>query len=289
MAVTVFDVDGKNPTTGTIEVWRAGERVRVVETIGATAVTLFRNGPAIMRSAAGSDQLVLADIVLQQAIDPIPAPVLNTETTFRSETRSLAKEKFDCISPVLTNAHSPTITYGPGLQYCFASGEGAPAFWTQPAGYFILRVKTGVFEGRHVPIELRVYRDRVLLAEMHTVSLATFTPAPADFLPAEGLVPFDGPVEMDRKQIAPLLISQTPPVYPAEAKASHAEGSVNFDAIIGTDGHVASLKVVGTAAPSLVGAAKDAVQHWIYRPFLLAGTPVEVKARITVNFNISGD
>jgi protein TonB len=38
----------------------------------------------------------------------------------------------------------------------------------------------------------------------------------------------------------------------------------------------------------LANAARDAVQRWRYRPYLLNGEPVEVETSITVNFTFGG-
>jgi protein TonB len=38
--------------------------------------------------------------------------------------------------------------------------------------------------------------------------------------------------------------------------------------------------------PLLAKAALEAVSHWLYRPTLLNGEPVEVATQITVNFRL---
>jgi len=84
------------------------------------------------------------------------------------------------------------------------------------------------------------------------------------------------------------LIRKVDPVYPALAKQARIQGTVRFQAIIGTDGAVRSLQLV-SGHPLLVAAARDAVQQWVYRPTLLSGTPVEVITTIDVIFALSTD
>jgi protein TonB len=58
-----------------------------------------------------------------------------------------------------------------------------------------------------------------------------------------------------------------------------------LSAVIGTDGSVEDLQVIG--GPELLQqAAVDAVRSWRYRPYLLNGQPVEVKTQINVIFTL---
>jgi protein TonB len=83
-----------------------------------------------------------------------------------------------------------------------------------------------------------------------------------------------------------MVVSRTPPIYPAAAKAAGIQGSVLLSAIIGQDGTVQELKV--TSGPAeLVEAAMDAVKQWVYKPTLLNGNPVQVETTVTVNFTLN--
>jgi len=79
------------------------------------------------------------------------------------------------------------------------------------------------------------------------------------------------------------LAQMVKPVYPANARTMHIQGSVLLEALIGKDGSVKNLKVV-KGHPVLAKAATDAVKQWHYKPYLLNGQPVEVETQITVNF-----
>jgi TonB family protein len=84
------------------------------------------------------------------------------------------------------------------------------------------------------------------------------------------------------------LIGKVQPVYPQLAKQARVQGSVHFTAIIGKDGHVQDLQLIG-GHPLLVQAAQDAVKQWVYKPTLLNGEPVEVTTQIDVNFTLSDE
>ena len=56
-------------------------------------------------------------------------------------------------------------------------------------------------------------------------------------------------------------------------------------AVIGKDGHVEDLKIV--SGPSeLQQSALDAVRQWMYKPYLVNGTPIEVETKISVIYTL---
>jgi beta-glucosidase len=85
-----------------------------------------------------------------------------------------------------------------------------------------------------------------------------------------------------------LVISKVQPVYPDDAKAAKAQGSVVLAVVINKDGNVDNLHVINSASDLLTQAAIDAVKQWKYRPYILNGNPVEVDTQVTVNFTLAG-
>lgn len=81
-----------------------------------------------------------------------------------------------------------------------------------------------------------------------------------------------------------LLIKSVQPKYPAEARASHAQGAVLIEATIDKEGNVAHPKVL-KGNSMLAKAALEAVRQWRYKPYYLNGEPVEIQTQITINFN----
>jgi beta-lactamase regulating signal transducer with metallopeptidase domain len=83
----------------------------------------------------------------------------------------------------------------------------------------------------------------------------------------------------------PAKIKDVRPIYPAGAPAGHVEVA----AVIGTDGRVASVDVVGNgnggpADLSLADAAAAAVREWEFTPTLLDGDPIDVRMKVNVTF-----
>lgn len=82
------------------------------------------------------------------------------------------------------------------------------------------------------------------------------------------------------------LIRKITPQYPPLAKQARVQGVVKFQAIIGKDGTIQNLQLLG-GHPLLVPSATEAVKQWMYKPTLLNGEPVEVVTQIDVNFTLS--
>ncbi len=79
------------------------------------------------------------------------------------------------------------------------------------------------------------------------------------------------------------LIRRVQPVYPADARRMHVEGSVVIDAVVTVDGQVDQLQLV-SGDPRLAPAALDAVRQWRYTPYSLNGKPIPKQTRITISF-----
>ena len=82
---------------------------------------------------------------------------------------------------------------------------------------------------------------------------------------------------------AAMLKTKIDPIYPVEAFKHNVSGTVVLHAAIGSDGHVAALRIISGAA-QLHQAALDAVRQWRYRPYLLNDRPIEVETTINVVF-----
>jgi protein TonB len=82
------------------------------------------------------------------------------------------------------------------------------------------------------------------------------------------------------------LIRQERPMYPTLARQVRVQGVVTLEAIIGIDGTIQQLRVLG-GHPLLVPSAIQAVQQWVYRPTILNGKVVEIKTTIEVRFTLS--
>ena len=84
------------------------------------------------------------------------------------------------------------------------------------------------------------------------------------------------------------LVKMTKPVYPAAAKTSGIQGSVQLDVVVTKDGTVKNVRSA-SGRPELIPAAVDAVKEWIYEPVMKDGQAVEFISTVTLNFSLSKD
>ena len=83
------------------------------------------------------------------------------------------------------------------------------------------------------------------------------------------------------------LVHHVPALYPADAEREGIEGTVLLEGVIGTDGTLSSLDPVNSIVDMrLVAAATDALSEWRYEPARLNGRPVEVRAKLSVAFQL---
>ncbi len=82
-----------------------------------------------------------------------------------------------------------------------------------------------------------------------------------------------------------MLVRKTMPIYPPIARLMRVQGTVVLQATISTAGVIEDLRVV--SGPVLLRqAALDAVETWVYRPYMLNGKPVEVGTTVNVEFKL---
>ena len=85
----------------------------------------------------------------------------------------------------------------------------------------------------------------------------------------------------------PVPLVRLRPIYPAEARMRHIEGSVAVEFIVGTDGKTRDVIVVN-AEPSGIFTAQAvrAVSRWRFEPGTRGGKSVPVRVRQTVRFQL---
>lgn len=90
----------------------------------------------------------------------------------------------------------------------------------------------------------------------------------------------------DKNLVGGHLIHKVEPKYPKAARKAHIEGTVVLKAEIRTDGKIGELRPL--SGPSeLIDSAMEAVQKWVYTPFLLNGEAVIVETEIRVGFKLN--
>ena len=94
----------------------------------------------------------------------------------------------------------------------------------------------------------------------------------------QGLAGFDTDV---------IPVVQIAPTYPRQARQAGIEGSVTMEVLIRPDGTVSNAKIIESDPPRLFDqAAIGAMKKWKFRPKIVDGSPVEQKARQTIEFTL---
>jgi protein TonB len=93
------------------------------------------------------------------------------------------------------------------------------------------------------------------------------------------------PVSITEETSEKLLVQKIQPVYPDLAIRTGQQGTVVLQALIGKNGLIQDLKLMGGSL--LLGeAAFHAVRQWRYKPYFLNGHAVDAQTLITVDFKL---
>jgi len=288
MDVILYDADGKTQQNANLEVWYADGNMRTSMTLGADHLTLLRVGDALYGDNDISDAFVPLQIALMEATHPIPDTLVSSTVNLKLTARKVGQIKLNCVEPVFVLPEANTFTMDAQLSFCRTDDTSQFVAHYQPNQNSVLRRRIGKFQEREVPIELELNAFGKRRVSVTTKTLETFTPTADIFDPGSALQPLPLVITVPQPlQLVGLMLNKEAPHYPADAKSRHAEGTVTFDATIDTDGRITSTTLTSKSDPALIDAAKDALTHWIYRPFLINGKAVIVKTTITLHFNLA--
>lgn len=95
-----------------------------------------------------------------------------------------------------------------------------------------------------------------------------------------------GMIELSPKAAEENLVHRVEPDYPEAARQQKIQGSVVLNVRIGGDGSIQEVNVL-SGQSVLADAAIAAVKQWRFKPRMVAGRPVEMQTRITLNFKMS--
>jgi TonB family protein len=90
--------------------------------------------------------------------------------------------------------------------------------------------------------------------------------------------------ELKSDVIAGSLLKKVEPVYPDTARRAGTSGNVVLHVTIDRSGRVTAVRLVSARRADLATSAMLAVKHYVYKPFLVDGSPTEVEGTVTVNF-----
>lgn len=289
LSVQLYDAKGKPGETGTIEEWWAGaKKYRIVYASPSYSATEVRNENGWFRTPGMGAAPYLYERLLTEVTHPIPdaSDIEHAIPDLRKIT--LGKADLDCI---MLDEQIKNVAYPPlGLfpTYCAGRNQDVLRVSYEYGSELTARNTIGKFQGRHVPIDPSITVGNIKAASGHVDVLSGMEEAEGKFDGIDGLEQAGHALaRISGSVIAGNLLNKVQPQYPDAAKKRHVTGTVLLHAIIGTDGHVHSLRLISVPDPDLAIAAIAAVRQWTYKPYSLNGVPTSVDTTIAVNFNMN--
>ena len=130
-----------------------------------------------------------------------------------------------------------------------------------------------------MPMDRKVFGDRKFYAM--TQNMPNLNSAGGSWIIrfAE-LKPGDAP----GKLLPPVAVRKVDPAYPLELMKNNVEGTVTLYAVIHSDGHVSTVRVLEGPDDRLNAYASDALSRWQFQPAVKNGEAIAIEAVIRVPF-----
>jgi TonB family protein len=286
--VQLFGEKDKQTEQGAIEEWwTSPTSFQVTYTFPSYTATVVRGEKGLSRTNATSSPPYLLTLLLNQVVHPMPSTedIEDSSPDLRKE--NFGKVALDCImlDRKIKNVSHPPLGLFP--TYCFDPSKISLRFSYDSGSQVVFRNAIGAFQNRNVATNLTVKESDQVKATAHVGTLESNASVAAPTIDPTSLTPIDkSATGVAAGVMAGHKLAGGNPIYPESAKRKHISGTVIIEAIIGTDGHIHSLRLVSAPDPDLALAGLAAVRTWTYTPYLLNGEPVEVKTQITVNFKL---
>lgn len=269
----LYDLDGKPTVKGTAEeYWTEtdGRQIRI-----QSPSLVIGDAPSIDRYAVFTRENYLVHQAINALSRPFPSPTQRKDFALDEFRQSVAGMELGCFSLV-----EPGKTRAPSSPaYCTDLDNHIVAM-TGPL-FVLERSDFRKYRSHEIPTDLKLsYEGRSALT-MHVSELDPLPSPPVSKSKAQSA---SSRTRVPSETISGLALKQKQPAYPKEAKKKHIAGTVIITAVIGKEGTIARMDVIASPDGLLTEAARDAVQTWTYRPYLLNGVPTEVETTINVNF-----
>jgi TonB family protein len=222
-------------------------------------------------------------------LNPLPAAAFIKVTDAREEERSVSGVKCHCVD--LREFKSPGVFQEkPGYSYCFDANkvllQASMAAWDNTQ----YTLKNSIqFQGHTMPGDVEIWNRGIVVetAHLESIEVVKEIDEAAFQVPGDAVLHGKSNFSLPADVATGLLLKKVAPIYPPIAFEARVEGTVILKGVIGKEGRILNLRAVG-GPPMLQQAAIDAVQQWVYRPYMLNGLPVEVETTITIPFTLSG-
>jgi hypothetical protein len=287
----VFASDGKKSEEGVYEVLFADSR-KYKQSFASKSFSqidyttdkgLFRTGD--MQWASGPERLIV-----KKLFHPLPNDDFLQKETPQAYDRNMGGANLHCVAFRSTmsetpnsGATTPTFCFDhdkPILRY--TSGWGAT--YSELSGDTLMN-EIVVFHKRFVARDVSVTMFDKLYVKIHVDTLEELAVVnDTDFHPPATAAVAPPPRPMVPYSImSGRIIKRVEPGYAALANPSGWEGRVIVDVIVGSDGHVKTVRPL-SGSSMYQGMVANAVYKWSYTPFTVGNVPTEVETEVAYTF-----
>ena len=271
---------------GTVEFWSAPDAQRIVYDFPSYRATFLQTPAGKYQTENAAPPPYLAKYLIDQLLHPVPQSFDPAQIKATFAKRFFGKPELDCITLTANETKPPNPNPAPTVTYCLDPSTSDLRLTFDVAGQSTTREAIGTFRDRRPSLRLSTAFTGKPVAHLHVDQLnGQTTPFPQTSETAGLVLNPDQPAYLPGQVIAGSIRTKEVPVYPITARQDHISGSVLLHAIIGVDGRIKDLQLIGSPDDSLTQSAMNAVKNWTYAPYLLNGKPTEVDTTITVNFS----
>lgn len=287
-SITSFDERGAETDHANFEeFWVAPARYKIVYTASAFSQTVTSTEKGLFVSGAAGNPPEFLVFGSNEFLAPIPASFGIADPAndkVESVKRNAGPIKLQCLAVKFQKTSFGDIL---GPTYCL--DVAVPALRTRIyLGGTFQSVYNNIvaLDGHYVARQIEVLQNGKKVLAAQVTKLETLNPGePVDLSVPPGSAAAPEQVEISSRAAQSLIIKAVPPNYPPDAKMRRVQGTVVLRAHIDTTGQITNLQIA-SGPPLLQQPAENAVSQWKYRPYLLAGRPVEVDTTINVIFTL---
>ena len=85
---------------------------------------------------------------------------------------------------------------------------------------------------------------------------------------------------------APIALQNVQPSYTQEARDARVQGTIQLEAVVGSDGSISKVQVLKSLGYGLDENAAKALSEWRFKPGTKDGKPVNVRIQVTMSFSL---
>lgn len=219
----------------------------------------------------------IEDLVEQMVLKPVASQEQLKDSRLREEPYRQHQVTLECATVTDKSAAISA--------YCFDAT--LPDLRTEVTPVLEITLNSVVrFQGRYLAEDVHVSRIGMPAIHIHLDQVESLSPTGESQLAPPPQAKLVQPrTTLTGGVIAGHRISGEAPEYPILAKQQYVQGTVSLWAVIGKDGVIHDLEVIGGPG-ELQKPSVEAVKTWHYKPYLLNGEPVEVETQINVVYRL---